>query len=168
MSQSVLEMAKDLTAALINSGQLTCDTMPGSLQSTYIILAEIDYREKNPAPKAEAVAPQASAQSWRQSIHKHTITCLVCGQDFKQLSVRHLETHGLDSKSYRDQFGIPRTQHLAARATTQRRQEVAQAIQPWKRTPRYIQSLRNRDNGTVAAEDERATPRRRGRKAVAV
>ena len=55
-----------------------------------------------------------TALHWKKSIKKYTIECLVCGAAFKQLSVRHLKEHGLDARSYRVRFGIPRTQPLSA------------------------------------------------------
>jgi predicted transcriptional regulator len=78
--------------------------------------------------------------NWKKSITKYAITCLECGQSFKQLSLRHLSQHGLDSWSYRVKYGIPRTQPLSAKATTAKRREIAQAIKPWERTPRALQA----------------------------
>lgn len=82
-----------------------------------------------------AAGPAPSA--WRTSIARHTVTCLACGATFKQLSVRHLREHGLDARSYRDTYGIPRTQPLAARATTERRKQIVQQTRPWEKAPRY-------------------------------
>ena len=67
---------------------------------------------------------------------KHTVTCLECGASFKQLSVRHLKEHGLDGRSYRVKYGIPRLQPLAAKETTSRRKEIVQRSRPWKRLRR--------------------------------
>ena len=66
----------------------------------------------------------------KKSITKHAITCLECGRTLRQLSNRHLEAHGLDRRSYRAKYGIPRTQPLSAKETTARRKRILKAARP--------------------------------------
>jgi hypothetical protein len=68
------------------------------------------------------------------------VTCLACGASFKQLSVRHLKEHGLDGKSYRIKYGIPRTQSLAAKEITLRRKEMVQRSRPWEKAPMFLKA----------------------------
>ncbi len=82
-----------------------------------------------------ASASETPPMDGYQSITRQTITCLECGQTFKQLSTRHLGRHGLDLHSYRTKHGIPSSQPLAARATTERRRQVAQETRPWEKAP---------------------------------
>jgi predicted transcriptional regulator len=138
MAQSVLEMAKDLTTALIQAGQLQPEDMQDVLQQTYANLSAMKAQEMMASTHPTEASPEPI--DWRKSITRHAITCLVCGQTFKQLSIRHLRQHDLDGRSYRLKYGIPRTQPLAARATTARRQQVAQDIRPWEKTPRYMEA----------------------------
>ena len=63
---------------------------------------------KSPAPLPRSPLPTSSPVDWRKSITKHAMTCLECGHAFKQLSIRHLRQHGLDTRSYRIKYGIPR------------------------------------------------------------
>jgi hypothetical protein len=76
---------------------------------------------------------------WRKSITKYAITCLECRHAFKQLSIRHLRTHGLDARSYRTKYEMPRSQPLAARETTARRRQIVQETRPWEQSPTYRQ-----------------------------
>jgi hypothetical protein len=73
-------------------------------------------------------------------------------ESFKQLSVRHLQEHGLDARSYRVKYAIPRKEPLAAKMTTARRREVVQEIRPWKKAPRFIQAQEH--NGHASPEPE--------------
>ena len=132
MSETLLEMTKDLVLAQIQARQVTADTLAAALASTYRTLSELASAG---AARGEAGLELAAAEpgSWRHSIRKHTIECLVCGESFKQLSRRHLQRHGLDSRSYRQRYGIPSEQPLSARAATARRREVAMALRPWER-----------------------------------
>ena len=85
------------------------------------------------APPPAVSAAGTPPMNWSKSITPETIICLECGQSFKQLSLRHLSMHGLDSGSYRTKYGIPRTQPLSARATTERRRQAVQKIRPWEK-----------------------------------
>jgi predicted transcriptional regulator len=136
MAQTLLEMAKDLTRTLVEAGYLAAEDMPQTLQSTYTTLATLKVQEEaGTSPSMSNAEP--TPVDWRKSITRHAVTCLVCGDTFKQLSIRHLSMHGLDTQSYRTQYGIPRTQPLSARSTTQRRRQVAQTLRPWERTSTY-------------------------------
>ena len=138
MPQSVLEMAKDLVTAQITAGQMPPDTMQEALRNTYTSLMALQVQEEtgtiSPAQGAEAAREPVA---WRKSITRQAITCLECGATYKQLSRRHLQDHGLDGRSYRVKFGIPRTQPLAARETTALRRKITQQVRPWEKAPRY-------------------------------
>ncbi len=85
-------------------------------EKSYAILVVLKAQEESgalpPVPTSET-----ALVDWRKSMTKQAVTCLECGQAFKQLSLRHLGTHGLDNRSYRTKYGIPRTQPLSARAS---------------------------------------------------
>jgi predicted transcriptional regulator len=132
MSQSVVEMTKDLVLAQIRSGTLVPEEMQEALRHIFERLMVLKSREEAAPSVAPVIeTPQAPAD-WRTSITEHTITCLECGAVFKQLSGRHLRGHGLDAHSYRAKYGIPSTQPLAARETAAKQREMLQRIRPWE------------------------------------
>ncbi|ETW92973.1 MAG: hypothetical protein ETSY1_41285 [Candidatus Entotheonella factor] len=133
MPQTLLEMAKDLVAEQIRARHLAPDDIQSLLSSTYATLLSLHQTE---APDSDSVSSQphhaVEPKSWKGSITKNAVTCLECGNSFRQLSARHLRIHGLDSHSYRMKYGIPSTQPLASRSATARRRELAQRIRPWE------------------------------------
>ena len=141
MSQTLLEMAKDLVLAQIQAQKLSPEEMHTALQQIYSSLLALKAQEDSNGiiPGATPETPAAPVH-WRKSITKHTVTCLACGASFKQLSVRHLREHGLDGQSYRVKYGIPRTQALSAKATTSRRKEIVQRSRPWEKAPTYLKA----------------------------
>ena len=144
-------MAKELTLALIQTWSIPPDSMQETLQRTYAILTTLKAQEATgPATALPAVAPPTVG--WRKSITKYAITCLECGHAFKQLSIRHLRTHGLDARSYRTKYAVPRVQPLAARATTERRRQITQETRPWEKAPAYRR--RQTRNGHPSPEPE--------------
>src|SRR5262249_31008230 len=141
MSQTLLAMAKDLVLAQIQAQKLLPDEMHTALQQTYASLQALKAQEDANGSVA-VVTPETppAPVNWRKSITKHTVTCLECGQSFKQLSVRHLKEHGLDGKAYRIKYGIPRVQSLSAKATTSRRKEIVQRARPWEKAPTFLKA----------------------------
>jgi predicted transcriptional regulator len=154
MPQSTLEMAKELTLALLQTRSIPPDSMQETLQQTYAMLTTLKVQEETgPITALPAVPPPTV--DWRKSITKYAITCLECGRSFKQLSARHLRTHGLDGRSYRTKYAVPRVQPLAARATTERRRQVVQEVRPWERAP--TNRRRQTRNGHPSPEPEAET-----------
>ena len=141
MPQTLLEMAKDLVMAQIEVHNLSPDEMHQALHQTYTSLQALKTQED--ANGHAAVAPPETLSQpvdWRKSIAKRAVTCLECGASFKQLSGRYLKEHGLDGRSYRQKYGIPRTQPLAAKATTAKRQEIVQSARPWEKAPTFLKA----------------------------
>src|SRR5262245_32868983 len=153
MSQTLLEMAKDLVMAQIEVYRLSPEEMHQALQQTYTALMTLKAQEVS-----DGIVPVATQETpskpvnWRKSITKHTVTCLECRASFKQLSVRHLQEHGLDGRSYRLKYGIPRTQPLAAKEITSRRKEMVQRSRPWEKAPTFVkaQEKKKRKQASVA------------------
>jgi len=144
MVQLLTEMAKDLTLALIENNLIAPEDMQQRLQQIHASLCELKaYEDRNLGSaegREEHSGTQPALKDWRKSIKKHSVECLICGSTFKQLSARHLRQHDLDPRTYRQQFGIPRTQALSAKETTAMRRRVAQNIRPWEKAPTYVQA----------------------------
>ena len=154
MAPSTLELAKELTLALVQTGNVAPEDIQETLQKTYATLTVLKAQEES-GVFAPASVSETGPLGWRKSITKQAVTCLECGQAFKQLSLRHLETHGLDNRSYRTKYGIPPTQPLSSRATTERRRQVVQQTRPWEKAPTYIKGQTR--NGQPPPESETET-----------
>src|SRR5215467_14734938 len=160
MSQTLLEMAKDLVLAQIEAHRLSPEEMHQALQQTYASLHALKTQEDThgSVPVATPETPSKPVP-WRKSITKHTVMCLECRQSFKQLSVRHLREHRLDGRSYRVKYGIPRTQPLSAKETTSRRKVIVQRTRPWEKAPTFVkaQEEKKREQASVAQRKTRGT-----------
>jgi len=117
---NLLEMAAEIVAAHASSSPMTKEELMKELQDVHSALAAME--------KGEAVETAEEAQpkiSWKQSIGKNAITCLICGEKMKTLT-RHLNTkHEMKPGEYRKQFGIPSKQSLAAKAYSESRRQMA-------------------------------------------
>ena len=140
MSQTLLEMAKDLILAQIQAQKLSPEDMHTALQQTYSSLLALQAQEDSNGTVVVATPETPTAVNWRKSITKYHVTCLVCGASFKQLSVRHLREHGLDARSYRAKYGIPPRQPLSARSVTAIRKQIVQTTRPWEKAPTFLKA----------------------------
>jgi predicted transcriptional regulator len=156
MSSLVIKMAADLVVAQTQAQRLTPDEARELLLSTHATLLALQSQETVGHAGSQAQAPMPVARSdWRSSILRHAIICLQCGATFKQLSARHLRTHGLDPRSYRIKYGIPRTQALSARAITAHRRQLAHRIRPWELA--HVDKGASQIAADVAQAEERET-----------
>jgi predicted transcriptional regulator len=153
MSPSTLEMTKELVVAQIRTDNMSPEDVHESTRQIFESMLGLKSREESERPvSVPGTAP--APVDWRQSITRHTITCLECGAHLKQLSGRHLRLHGLNARSYRRKFGIPETQPLSARATAAKRRQIAAEVKPWEQSPAYKK----------AQEERTATAKKAGRK----
>jgi predicted transcriptional regulator len=162
MSQSILVMAKDLVMAQIQAGQVPPDEMQNAIRQIHASLLRLKAQEETGTAGTVQEAERVPAVAdWKKSITKHTVTCLVCGATFKQLSVRHFKEHGLDARSYRAKYGIPRTQPLSAKDTTARRKRIVREIKPWEKAPTYqaAQKRQGRDSRKPLSSRKRGRTR---------
>jgi len=160
MSQTLLEMAKDLVLAQIEAHRLSPEEMHQALQHTYASLHALKAQED-----ADGIVPVTTPETpskpvdWRKSLTKHTVICLECRASFKQLSVRYLRDHGLDGRSYRVKYDMPRTQPLAAKEITSHRREVVQRSRPWEKAPTFVKAQEEKQREKAAIAPRKKTAR---------
>ncbi len=133
MSPTLLEMSKELVTELIRQHRVSQEEVQTLLQSTHITLQAL-YQAELSGTLPISTSPEEDTQKiWKRAITKYAVTCLECGQSFRQLSVRHLRRHDLDARTYRAKYHIPKTQPLSSLAATARRRQLAKQIRPWEK-----------------------------------
>lgn len=120
---TLLEMAAEIVSAHASATSMTKEELVAEIASVYQALAAL---EKGEAVTADVAAEEAGpAVSKKKAFGKDKVFCMICGKGMKTLS-RHLKTaHDLKPGQYRKQFGIPRTQSLAAKSYSESRRQMA-------------------------------------------
>ena len=123
---TILEMAADIVIAHAKTSPMTKDELLKEIKEVYASLSALEKGDDEDISvefvEAAEVKPLMSA---KKSIGKNAITCLICGESMKTLA-RHLTSkHDMKPGAYRKQFGIPRTQALAAKAYSESRKAMA-------------------------------------------
>ncbi|MDH5298339.1 MAG: MucR family transcriptional regulator [Desulfobulbaceae bacterium] len=129
MSKSLVEMAAEIVQSQCSTKNMTTDEVTAALQTTYKALQAMQVNEAQVAQGAVApeglLAEETTAKvSPEKSIQKNKIVCLECGQEFKMLSPKHLRSHGLNGRGYREKWGFSLRQPLCAKALSERRKKA--------------------------------------------
>jgi len=122
MAKSLVEMAADIVQAQGRSKNMTLEELQDALKETFSTLQNLQAIETGEdIPNAPNVQPAISPE---KSILKNKIICLECGESFKSLSFKHLETHGLTRREYKIKYGFSLRQPLCAKAITEKRKKA--------------------------------------------
>lgn len=122
-----LELAKEAMSRE-NSG-VTLDNLTSKAFDVAVNLAALNedvartFPETLPPPEPTE-PPLPTPEEVRKSIGKKAIKCLVCGEEFRLLSAKHLATHGLTAETYREKFGLPKRFGLCCQETKKLRADI--------------------------------------------
>lgn len=119
--KTLIEMAQEIVVAQAGTKTMTTEEMKVALQEAFNMLKSLD------AGTMETEVAKEPDIDPKKSIKKNKIICLECGQEFKMLSAKHLETHGLNAKTYREKYGFRKRQSLCAKTLSETRAESAKA-----------------------------------------
>ncbi|MFW5488999.1 MAG: MucR family transcriptional regulator [Desulfovibrio sp.] len=68
-----------------------------------------------------------------KAIREKSVTCLECGKKFKILTKRHLATHGLTPKEYKEKYGYKKTLSLVAKGLARERRNKMRDMKLWEK-----------------------------------
>lgn len=120
---SLLALATEIVRAHSLTTILSTHELVSELHEVHAALQALERGDAVSIGETEAA--DAPAISKRKAFGRNKITCMICGQEMKTLS-RHLKTaHGMQPGEYRRQYGIPRSQPLAASAYSESRRQMA-------------------------------------------
>jgi len=121
MAKTLVEMAAEIVNAQAAHSRMSPDDMAIAIGTLVDALKKAREVEEGVVVEAGPETPVR-----KRSVFRNKVICLECGREFKQLTNRHLSQHGLDKKSYKGKYGIPRAQRLVATAVTERRRQLAE------------------------------------------
>lgn len=130
MSKTLVEMTADIVQAQSSSKSMTTEEITLALQNTFITLQGLQLCEQacemppgQETPHSDTLGASISPE---KSIQKNKIICIECGQEFKMLSPKHLKSHGLTGREYRQKHGFSLRQPLCAKSLSDRRKKAGQ------------------------------------------
>ncbi len=116
----LLEMTGEIVKAQASHAAMTADDLTEAIKKVYKALKWIQGQEE----KANKV-DETPGLSGADSIRRNKVICLECSKEFRQLSGKHLGTHGLTPREYKKKHGISPRQSLSARSLSAKRRKIA-------------------------------------------
>lgn len=120
VERNLLEMTVEILRAQASHAQMSADEMTDAIRKIYRSLRWIQTQEEKAAKTQEQ--PLVVGMD---SIKRSKVICLECGKEFRQLSAKHLQSHGLSPREYKQKHSIPMRQSLSSKTLSAKRRKIA-------------------------------------------
>jgi predicted transcriptional regulator len=126
VSKKLIEIASEIVQTQVSLSPMTAADIAASLRQVFSTLQEMQKTESGEIelPQTQESAP-AQVLTPQDSIQDDKVICLECGAAMKQLTVKHLASHGLSLKEYKKKYGFTMRTPLAAKSLTKARSKAA-------------------------------------------
>ncbi len=133
MGRKLLEIAAAIVKSQASVGKISPEEIEQTLMRTFLTLQRMQNAEQNDIlldaaeeiAEAAAEEKQAEAADPKDSIRENKIICLECGIEMKQLTKKHLGSHGLTPRDYKKKWGFQMRQSLSAKSLSRARSRAA-------------------------------------------
>ena len=131
MARKIIELASEIVQTQVSLAPMSAGEIATSLRQVFTTLIEL---QKVEAGEIELSGTQESAGSLEKglahitpedSIQNDKVICLECGAEMKQLTQKHLKSHGISPREYKKKYGFSLRTPLAARVLTRARSKAA-------------------------------------------
>ncbi len=121
---TLLELAAAIVESHASTSPMSTDDLLVEIQKVYGTLKQLESGTVEVIPVEEEKKPAITV---KQAFKTTEVICLICGKGGMKTLARHLsQAHGIKPGAYRKQFGIPKTQPLAAKKFSEERRKLAQ------------------------------------------
>ena len=127
MPKKLIEIAAEIVQAQVSLTHMTAADISLSLRQVFITLHEMQKAEAGGIELAPTAAEEVAATklSPANSIQNDKVICLECGAEMRQLTSKHLVSHGMSPKEYREKYGFSMRTPLGAKSLTKARSKAA-------------------------------------------
>ncbi len=120
---TAIDYTINIVANYVRANHVPPAELPGLIASVHAAIAGLGQ----PAAPAEAASELPTPAQIRKSITQDALTSFIDGKPYKTLK-RHLTSHGLDPRSYRERFGLPADYPMVAPSYAEQRSALAKSI----------------------------------------
>ena len=123
-----IDLAAGIAAAYVSHNHIAAADVPLLLTTLHGALCGLQDGPTIADAAAPAPATELpSASQIRKSIRPDGLVSFLDGRSYKTLK-RHLTSHGLDPRAYRDRYGLPSDYPMVAPAYAEQRSALAKAL----------------------------------------
>jgi predicted transcriptional regulator len=120
------DLVSKLVTAYVSNNSVPAPDLPSLIRSIHASVVELTSGARSAQIPVEQVEKPTAAKI-RKSVGSDGIVSFIDGRPYKVLK-RHLTTHGLDPRRYRERFGLPADYPMVAPSYAARRSEIAKEI----------------------------------------
>ena len=132
MTRKLYEIAADIIEAQASMIEMSPDSLAEGLSTVFVTLQRMKMAEAGgflfdvAQPPGEPVQEKLPEKiDPKNSIQEDKVICLECGGEMRQLTVKHLSSHGLNVREYKKKYGFPQRQSLSAKSLSKARSKAA-------------------------------------------
>jgi predicted transcriptional regulator len=127
MTKKLLEIAAEIVQTQATSASMTTMEIASSLREVFQTLQAMQKAEGEGTVLAPQMMPEEAPKAIapQDSIQDDKVICLECGAEMRQLTSKHLVSHGMNQKEYRQKYGFTMRTPLAAKSLTKARSKAA-------------------------------------------
>jgi predicted transcriptional regulator len=131
MTRKIVEIASEIVQTQASLAPMSSGEIASSLRQVFGTLLELQKAESGEMDMLQTLESRqqqgklSEPISAENSIQNDKVICLECGAEMKQLTQKHLVSHGISSKEYKKKYGFPMRTPLAAKALTKARSKAA-------------------------------------------
>lgn len=131
MTRKLYEIAADIIEAQASMIEMSPPSLEQALSTVFVTLQRMKMAEdggflldtgKPPEEPVEVIAEKIDP---KDSIQEDKVICLECGGEMRQLTAKHLSSHGLSIREYKTKYGFPQRQSLSAKSLSKARSKAA-------------------------------------------
>ncbi len=144
MTKKLIEIASEIVQTQVSLTRMSGADITSSLQQVFSTLHELQKAEAGEIELASTAEEKVAAAKLTQqdSIQNDKVICLECGAGMRQLTVRHLVSHGMNQKEYRKKYGFTMAIPLAAKSLTKARSKAAKKRGLPEKLQKFIEARR--------------------------
>jgi predicted transcriptional regulator len=152
MPKKLIEIASEIVQTQVSLGPMSTADIASSLRQVFSTLQELQKAETagtgaeftQPAAEAaqEGAPEEKPALTPENSIRNDKVICLECGAEMRQLTSKHLFSHGMNQIEYRKKYGFSMRTPLAARSLIKARSKAAKKRGLPEKLQQYIEARR--------------------------
>ena len=159
MPKKLIEIASEIVRTQVSSTSMSATDIASSIRQVFRTLQEMQKAEAGGielAPTAEAAgeAPTEDKPVLNpvNSIQNDKVICLECGAEMRQLTSKHLVSHGMNQKEYRKKYGFTMRTPLAAKSLSKARSKAAKKRGLPEKLKASIEARRQKKAATMSAQ----------------
>ena len=149
MPKKLIEIASEIVRTQVALTSMSATEIASSLRQVFSTLQEMQKAETGGielAPAAE-VAGEAPTEEKpvlnpANSIQNDKVICLECGTEMRQLTQKHLSSHGISPKEYKRKYGFSMKTPLSAKSLTKARSKSAKKRGLPEKLKQYLEARR--------------------------